>query len=69
MSRGARIDAVQGLTLDRAGLGQMAETIGRDPLYQGHPGYEGMLNDVRARLLEPEQADHPYSESQLSPRS
>lgn len=33
------------LTL-RAGLGQMAETIARDPFYQGRPGYEGMLNDV-----------------------
>jgi len=34
------------LHISRAGLGQMAETIGRDPLYQGKPGFEGMLNDV-----------------------
>jgi len=27
----------------------MAETIGRDPFYQGRPGYEGMLNDVSIR--------------------
>ncbi|KAI9633387.1 alkaline-phosphatase-like protein [Dioszegia hungarica] len=35
-----------------AGLGQMAETIGRDPFYQGRPGYEGMLNDRVAALPE-----------------
>ena len=34
-----------------AGLGQMAETIARDPLYQGRVGYEGMLNEVRQTLL------------------
>lgn len=34
-----------------AGLGQMAETIARDPLYQGKVGYEGMLNEVRQVLL------------------
>jgi hypothetical protein len=33
-----------------AGLGQMAETIARDPLYQGKVGYEGMLNEVRQAL-------------------
>lgn len=33
-----------------AGLGQMAETIARDPLYQGKVGYEGILNEVR-RIL------------------
>jgi hypothetical protein len=35
-----------GADLASVGLGQMAETIGRDPFYQGRPGYEGMLNDV-----------------------
>ncbi|WWC69062.1 uncharacterized protein I206_102998 [Kwoniella pini CBS 10737] len=35
-----------------AGLGQMAETIARDPFYQGHKGYEGMLNDRVAALPE-----------------
>jgi hypothetical protein len=32
--------------MTRAGLGQMAETINRDPFYQDRPGYEGMLNEV-----------------------
>jgi len=32
--------------MPRAGLGQMAETINRDPFYQDRPGYEGMLNEV-----------------------
>ncbi|SPO32430.1 probable Arylsulfatase [Ustilago trichophora] len=35
-----------------AGLGQMAETIGRVPAYQGHEGYEGVLNDRVAALPE-----------------
>ncbi|KAK6908688.1 hypothetical protein I204_02022 [Kwoniella mangroviensis CBS 8886] len=35
-----------------AGLGQMAETIARDSFYQGHKGYEGMLNDRVAALPE-----------------
>ena len=37
-----------------AGLGQMAETISRvDPsLFQGKPGYEGMLNQKVAALSE-----------------
>jgi len=39
-----------GLT-PRAGLGQMAETINRDPFYQDRPGYEGMLNDVSLGYL------------------
>lgn len=39
--------AVEGLCLiSSAGLGQMAETMMGDPLYQGRPGYEGMLNQV-----------------------
>ncbi|KAI9362564.1 alkaline-phosphatase-like protein [Zopfochytrium polystomum] len=35
-----------------AGLGQMAETINRVPAYQGHEGYEGVLNDRVAALPE-----------------
>ena len=35
-----------------AGLGQMAETINRNQLYQGHAGYEGVLNDRVAALPE-----------------
>lgn len=35
-----------------AGLGQMAETIGRNEHYQGHPGYEGVLNQRVAALPE-----------------
>ncbi|KAJ1547716.1 hypothetical protein HK405_005109, partial [Cladochytrium tenue] len=35
-----------------AGLGQMAETIGRVPAYQGHEGYEGVLNSKVAALPE-----------------
>ncbi|KAJ3335486.1 hypothetical protein HDU93_005375 [Gonapodya sp. JEL0774] len=35
-----------------AGLGQMAETIGRNPAYLGKPGYEGVLNDRVAALPE-----------------
>ncbi|PWN52739.1 alkaline phosphatase-like protein [Violaceomyces palustris] len=35
-----------------AGLGQMAETINRAPVYQGNPGYEGILNDRVAALPE-----------------
>ncbi|TKY84704.1 hypothetical protein EX895_005784 [Sporisorium graminicola] len=35
-----------------AGLGQMAETISRTPGYQGHEGYEGVLNDKVAALPE-----------------
>lgn len=27
----------------------MAETINREPFYQGRPGYEGMLNQVSHR--------------------
>lgn len=41
----------------RAGLGQMAETIGREPFYQGRKGYEGMLNDV---------SPHPAGDTALS---
>ncbi|KAG8687755.1 hypothetical protein FRC09_013307, partial [Ceratobasidium sp. 395] len=35
-----------------AGLGQMAETTSRNPLYQGKPGYEGILNDRVVALPE-----------------
>jgi arylsulfatase A-like enzyme len=35
-----------------AGLGQMAETIRAHEVYQGHPGYEGVLNDRVAALPE-----------------
>jgi hypothetical protein len=42
--------AINVVVVYSAGLGQMAETIGRDPLYQGKPGFEGMLNDVRVLL-------------------
>lgn len=35
-----------------AGLGQMAETIGRNKVFQGRPGYEGMLNTRVAALGE-----------------
>ncbi|KAG8706576.1 hypothetical protein FRC08_000960, partial [Ceratobasidium sp. 394] len=35
-----------------AGLGQMAETTSRNPLYQGREGYEGILNDRVAALPE-----------------
>ncbi|TKA51631.1 hypothetical protein B0A53_05508 [Rhodotorula sp. CCFEE 5036] len=35
-----------------AGLGQMAETISRQKVFQGRPGYEGMLNQRVAALSE-----------------
>lgn len=35
-----------------AGLGQMAETISRQKVFQGCPGYEGMLNQRVAALSE-----------------
>lgn len=43
----ARSMLMSGTDNHLAGLGQMAETIARDPLYQGRVGYEGMLNEVR----------------------
>jgi arylsulfatase len=35
-----------------AGLGQMAETISRNKVFQGKAGYEGMLNQRVAALSE-----------------
>jgi hypothetical protein len=43
----------------------MAETINRDPFYQGRKGYEGMLNDVNDVLVPLER----YADSCIEGRS